>query len=40
MPLLTIRHLTEYSYRQPVAFGEHRIMMGPRESYGQRLVSA
>lgn len=40
MPLLTIRHLTEYSYRQPVAFGEHRIMMRPRESYDQRLVSA
>jgi len=40
MPLLTIRHVTEYSYRQPVAFGEHRIMMRPRESYDQRLISA
>lgn len=40
MPLLLIRHVTEYSYRQPVAFGEHRIMMRPRESYDQRLLSA
>ena len=40
MPVLTIRHVTEYSYRQPVAFGEHRIMMRPRESYDQRLIAA
>ncbi|SDC96890.1 Transglutaminase-like enzyme, putative cysteine protease [Sphingomonas sp. YR710] len=40
MPLLTIRHVTEYTYRQPVTFGEHRIMMRPRESYDQRLVEA
>lgn len=40
MPLLTIRHTTEYRYRQPVAFGEHRIMMRPRESFDQRLVKA
>lgn len=40
MPRLTIRHTTEYRYRQPVAFGEHRIMMRPRESFDQRLVKA
>lgn len=40
MPLLTIRHTTEYAYRQPVAFGEHRIMMRPRESFDQRLLKA
>lgn len=40
MPHLIIRHLTEYSYRQPVALGEHRTMMRPRESFDQRLVSA
>lgn len=40
MPLLTIRHTTEYAYRQPVSFGEHRIMMRPRESFDQRLVRA
>jgi transglutaminase-like putative cysteine protease len=40
MPLLTIRHVTEYTYRQPVSFGEHRLMMRPRESFDQRLVAA
>jgi len=40
MPLLTIRHVTEYAYRQPVSFGEHRIMVRPRESYDQRLIEA
>jgi transglutaminase-like putative cysteine protease len=40
MPLITVRHLTEYTYKQPVSFGEHRIMMRPRESYDQRLLSA
>ena len=40
MPLLTIRHVTEYTYKRPVTFGEHRIMMRPRESYDQRLISA
>jgi transglutaminase-like putative cysteine protease len=40
MPVLTIRHVTEYAYRQPVSFGEHRIMVRPRESYDQRLIEA
>ncbi|MDB5687488.1 MAG: transglutaminase family protein, partial [Rhizorhabdus sp.] len=40
MPLLTIRHITEYSYRQPVSFGEHRIMVRPRESFDQHLIEA
>ena len=40
MPLPMIRDLTAYSYRQPVSFGEHRIMMRPRESYDQRPVEA
>ncbi len=40
MPLLIIRHMTRYSYSQPVSFGEHRIMMRPRESFDQRMVSA
>jgi transglutaminase-like putative cysteine protease len=40
MPLLTISHMTRYNYSQPVAFGEHRIMMRPRESFDQRMVSA
>ena len=40
MPVVSIRHLTTYRYRNPVAFGEHRMMMRPRESYDQRLISA
>ncbi len=40
MPLLTIDHVTQYRYRQPVSFGEHRIMVRPRESYDQRLIEA
>ncbi|MGI4878901.1 MAG: transglutaminase family protein [Janthinobacterium lividum] len=40
MPMLTISHVTRYAYRQPVSFGEHRIMVRPRESYDQRLIEA
>ena len=40
MPVLTISHATRYAYRQPVSFGEHRIMVRPRESYDQRLIEA
>ncbi|WP_174285553.1 transglutaminase family protein [Sphingomonas bacterium] len=40
MPLLTLSHVTRYIYRHPVSFGEHRIMVRPRESYDQRLVDA
>ncbi len=39
MPILTIRHLTRYRYRNPVALGEHRMMFRPRESHDQRLLS-
>lgn len=39
MPILSIRHLTRYTYRNPVALGEHRMMFRPRESYDQRLLS-
>lgn len=38
MPLLTIRHVTTYRYRQPVAFGEHRMMLRPRDGRDQRLI--
>jgi transglutaminase-like putative cysteine protease len=38
MPILTVRHLTRYRYRRPVAFGEHRIMFRPLESYDQRIL--
>jgi len=40
MTRLTVRHTTTYRYKQPVAFGEHRIMFRPRDSYDQRLVDA
>jgi transglutaminase-like putative cysteine protease len=36
--LLTIRHRTTYRYRQPVAFGEHRMMLRPRECADQRVI--
>jgi transglutaminase-like putative cysteine protease len=39
MPLLTIRHKTEYRYAHPVAFGEHRIMLRPRDGHDLRVVS-
>jgi transglutaminase-like putative cysteine protease len=39
MQLLTIRHVTTYRYRQPVAFGEHRMMLRPRDSHDQRVIS-
>jgi transglutaminase-like putative cysteine protease len=37
---LTIKHITTYRYRQPVAFGEHRMMLRPRDSHDQRLIDA
>lgn len=40
MPILQIRHLTRYGYRQPVGFGEHRMMLRPRESYDQRVLKS
>lgn len=40
MPVVSIRHLTAYRYRKPVAFGEHRMMLRPLESHDQRLLSA
>jgi transglutaminase-like putative cysteine protease len=40
IPILVIRHLTTYRYRQPVAFGEHRMMLRPREGHDQRIIEA
>ena len=40
MTSLTIRHVTTYRYRHPVAFGEHRMMLRPRDSHDQRVVDA
>jgi transglutaminase-like putative cysteine protease len=38
MPFLAIHHVTTYRFHQPVAFGEHRLMMRPREGHDQRLL--
>src|ERR1700733_9242474 len=40
MPVVSIRHLTAYRYRNPVALGEHRMMLRPLESYDQQIISA
>jgi transglutaminase-like putative cysteine protease len=40
MPTVSIHHSTRYRYRRDVAFGEHRILVRPRESYDQRVLSA
>jgi Bacterial transglutaminase-like N-terminal region/Transglutaminase-like superfamily len=40
MQFLTIRHVTTYRYRRPVAFGEHRMMLHPRDSHDQRVIQA
>jgi len=38
MPLLTINHKTVYRYDRPVAFGEHRIMLRPRDGHDLRVL--
>jgi transglutaminase-like putative cysteine protease len=40
MPIVSIRHRTAYRYRNPVAFGEHRVMYRPLESFDQRVIEA
>lgn len=40
MTLLTVRHVTTYRYKQPVSFGDHRMMFRPRDSYDQKLLDA
>ena len=40
MNILTVRHVTAYRYKQPVSFGEHRMMLRPRDSYDQHLIEA
>jgi transglutaminase-like putative cysteine protease len=40
MTILSVRHLTSYAYRAPVRLGEHRMMLRPRSSNDQRLLSA
>jgi transglutaminase-like putative cysteine protease len=40
VPIFTVRHSTVYRYIRPVAFGDHRMMFRPRDSYDQRLIEA
>lgn len=40
MPILDIRHITTYRYHQPVAFGEHRMMLRPRDDDDQRVLQS
>jgi transglutaminase-like putative cysteine protease len=39
MPTYLVRHVTTYRYASRVAFGEHRMMLRPRESHDQRSLS-
>lgn len=38
IPVLTVVHKTTYRYASPVTFGEHRMMMRPRDSHDLRLL--
>jgi len=40
MKLLTVRHATIYRYSAPVRFGQHRLMLRPRDSHDLRLTGA
>lgn len=40
MQTLTVRHVTHYSYANPVVFHAHRLMLRPRDSHDLRLVRA
>ncbi len=40
MQRLSVRHVTSYRYSNPVQFGEHRLMVRPRDSHDLRLLDA
>ena len=40
MSRLTIKHITTYRYRKPVAFGEHRMMLRPLSNDDQSVMEA
>ncbi len=40
MPILTVRHVTTYHYKQPVAFGDHRMMLRPRDDDDQKVLES
>src|SRR5271170_4025667 len=40
MPILSVKHVTTYCYQQPVAFGEHRMMLRPRDDNDQEVLQS
>lgn len=40
MTILKVHHVTTYTYKRPVGFGEHRILFRPRDSHDQRLLQS
>jgi transglutaminase-like putative cysteine protease len=38
--LLEVEHITHYRYRQPVRFGEHRLMFRPRAAHDVHVIEA
>lgn len=40
MQRLTVQHVTTYRYKRAVDFGEHRLMLRPRDSHDLRLLKA
>jgi transglutaminase-like putative cysteine protease len=40
MPILKVRHVTTYHYKHPVAFGEHRMMLRPRDDNDQMVLES
>jgi transglutaminase-like putative cysteine protease len=40
MKILTVHHATTYRYAHPVGFGQHRLMLRPRDSHDLRLIEA
>jgi transglutaminase-like putative cysteine protease len=40
MTVYSVRHITHYTYKRPVEFGQHRVLFRPRDSFDQRLLDA
>lgn len=40
MPILCVRHVTTYHYKQAVAFGAHRMMLRPRDDGDQKVINS
>jgi hypothetical protein len=38
MPIFSITHHTNYQYQRSVAFGEHRMMLRPRDDKDQKVI--